>query len=174
MMAPLETRELARRLLANEAVAGNTSARTEPAAFRVCEKLRPPLCALAGVAGYRSLLSRALTLARAEGPSLSAVQVTADGVTAMQFETDVQNTTLNGVRVENIMGRMKGSQTTAAVLLSAHLDSVAASPGATDDASAATRMASNSRSDFRNRAPSMMPNASSNLALGNATSSPLS
>lgn len=79
MMAPLETRDLARRLLAHEAVAGNTFERTESAAFRVCEKLRPPLCALAGVAGYRSLLSRALTLARAEGPSLSAVQVTGDG-----------------------------------------------------------------------------------------------
>jgi hypothetical protein len=31
------------------------------------------------VAGFRSLLSRALTLARAEAPSLSAVQVAADG-----------------------------------------------------------------------------------------------
>lgn len=88
-MAPLETRELARRLLANEAVAGNTSARTEPAAFRVCEKLRPPLCALAGVAGYRSLLSRALTLARAEGPSLSAVQVTADGSLQSRAELEL-------------------------------------------------------------------------------------
>jgi hypothetical protein len=32
-----------------------------------------------GVAGFRSLLSRALTLAKAEAPSLSAVQVAADG-----------------------------------------------------------------------------------------------
>jgi hypothetical protein len=79
MMPPLETQDLARRLLAHEAVAGKTSERTEPAAFRVCEKLRPHLCALAGVAGYRSLLSRALTLARPEAPSLSAVQVTVDG-----------------------------------------------------------------------------------------------
>ena len=51
----------------------------EFAAFRVCETLRQPLCALAGVAGCRSLLSRALTLARAECPSLNAVQVAADG-----------------------------------------------------------------------------------------------
>ena len=79
MMPPLETQDLARRLLAHEAAAGKASERTEPAAFRVCEKLRPHLCALAGVAGYRSLLSRALTLARPEAPSLSAVQVTADG-----------------------------------------------------------------------------------------------
>ncbi|MGC2232659.1 MAG: hypothetical protein WBA09_14245 [Candidatus Acidiferrum sp.] len=41
--------------------------------------MRPPLCAVAGVAGFRSLLSRALTLARSEAPSLSAVQVAADG-----------------------------------------------------------------------------------------------
>jgi hypothetical protein len=79
MMPPLETQDLARRLLAHEAVADNPSKRTEPAAFRVCEKLRPPLSALVGVAGYRALLSRALTLARPEAPSLSAVQVTADG-----------------------------------------------------------------------------------------------
>jgi len=37
------------------------------------------LITLAGVAGFRSLLSRALTLARAEAPSLNAVQVAADG-----------------------------------------------------------------------------------------------
>jgi hypothetical protein len=41
--------------------------------------LRQPLITLAGVAGFRSLLSRALTLARVEAPSLSAVQVAADG-----------------------------------------------------------------------------------------------
>jgi hypothetical protein len=41
--------------------------------------LRRPLITLAGVAGFRSLLSRALTLARAEDPNLSAVQVAADG-----------------------------------------------------------------------------------------------
>ncbi|MGZ4871988.1 MAG: hypothetical protein ACXV99_08825 [Candidatus Angelobacter sp.] len=52
---------------------------TEPAAFRVYEKLRRHLCALAGVAGFQSLASRALTLARAEAPNLSAVQITSDG-----------------------------------------------------------------------------------------------
>jgi hypothetical protein len=41
--------------------------------------LRQPLITLAGVAGFRSLLSRALTLARVEAPRLSAVQVAADG-----------------------------------------------------------------------------------------------
>jgi len=70
---------LAQRLLTYEAVAGKNSETTESAAFRVCAKLRRPLITLAGVAGFRSLLSRALTLARAEAPSLSAVQIAADG-----------------------------------------------------------------------------------------------
>ena len=78
-MPPPQTLDLARRLLAYEAVAGETSVPTESANLRVYEKLRRPLCALAGVAGFQSLASRALTLARAEVPSLSAVQVTADG-----------------------------------------------------------------------------------------------
>ena len=78
-MSPIVSRNLAERLLAYEAAAGKNSEPTESAAFRVCEKLRQPLCSLAGVAGFRSLLSRALALARAEGPGLSAVQVGADG-----------------------------------------------------------------------------------------------
>ena len=78
-MRPPVSRNVARRLLTYEAAAGKNSKSTESAAFRVCEKLRLPLCSLAGVAGFRSLLSRALALARAEAPSLSAVQVGADG-----------------------------------------------------------------------------------------------
>jgi hypothetical protein len=78
-MIPAQTRDLALRLLAYEGIAGKTSEPTEFAAFGVCERLRQPLITLAGVAGFRSLLSRALTLARAEAPSLSAVQVAADG-----------------------------------------------------------------------------------------------
>jgi hypothetical protein len=79
MMLSPQTRDLAQRLLANENAADKSSEPTEFAAFRVCETLRQPLCALAGIAGCRSLLSRALTLAKAEAPSLSAVQVAADG-----------------------------------------------------------------------------------------------
>jgi hypothetical protein len=70
---------LAQRLLTYEAFAGKNSEPAESAVFRVCAKLRQPLITLAGVAGFRSLLSRALTLARAEAPSLSSVQVEADG-----------------------------------------------------------------------------------------------
>ena len=47
--------------------------------LRVYEKLRHHLCALAGVAGFHSLASRALMLAKAKAPSLSAMQVAADG-----------------------------------------------------------------------------------------------
>ncbi|HXM69259.1 MAG TPA: hypothetical protein VN911_21205 [Candidatus Acidoferrum sp.] len=79
MMLPSQTRDLAQRLLAYENAAGKTSGPTEFAAFGVCERLRQPLITLAGLAGFRSLLSRALTLARAEAPSLNAVQVAADG-----------------------------------------------------------------------------------------------
>ncbi len=74
-----ESRYLAQRLLTYEAVAGKTSTATDSAALRVFAKLRQPLITLAGVAGFRSLLSRALALARKEAPSLSAVQVAADG-----------------------------------------------------------------------------------------------
>jgi hypothetical protein len=51
------------------------------------------------------------------------------------METDVQSTTLDGVSVENILGWLEGSQSTDAILLTAHLDSVSNSPGATDDGS---------------------------------------
>ena len=74
-----ESRHLAQRLLTYEAVAGKNSEPTESPAFRVCAKLRQPLTTLAGIAGFRSLLSRALTLAKAEAPSLRAVEVAADG-----------------------------------------------------------------------------------------------
>jgi hypothetical protein len=79
LVNPPRSRHLAQRLLSYEAVAGEDSEPAESAAFRVCAKLRRPLITLAGVAGYRSLLSRALTKATAEAPSLSALQVAADG-----------------------------------------------------------------------------------------------
>ena len=51
----------------------------ESAATLANGKLRLHLCAMVGVAGYQGLLSRALTLARAEVPGLGAVRVTTDG-----------------------------------------------------------------------------------------------
>lgn len=58
--------------------------------FRVYEKLRRQLCALAGTAGFQSLASRALTLARSEAPGLSAVELTADGYLQGIGELDLQ------------------------------------------------------------------------------------
>jgi hypothetical protein len=74
-----ETKDLARSLLAYEAASGKTSEAIVSVAVRVCEKLRGPVSVLAGVVGYRSLLARALTLARAETASLGALQVASDG-----------------------------------------------------------------------------------------------
>ena len=73
------TRELAQRLLAFEAVdAGTTNADTH-AVSRVCDKLRRHLTTLAGGAGFRSLLARALTLAKQESPVIAAWEVKSDG-----------------------------------------------------------------------------------------------
>src|SRR5450432_1917934 len=80
-----KSRHLAQRLLTYE-VAGENSGPAESAAFRVCERLRQPLITLAGVAGFRSLLSRALTLARAEARSASAVRARASGALRRQAD----------------------------------------------------------------------------------------
>jgi len=48
-------------------------------AFRVCEKLRQPLSRLAGAAGFRSLLSRALALAGSDVRWVKAIHVAANG-----------------------------------------------------------------------------------------------
>lgn len=74
-----ETQHLARQLLAFEAAHDNSSAMGVDGAARVIEELRLRLTKLAGVDGFRALLSRALTLAKAEVPSLNMVQVSADG-----------------------------------------------------------------------------------------------
>jgi hypothetical protein len=72
-------RDLAHRLLAYEAGATKTSDLMASVIVRVYEKLRQGLGEFAGVAGFQSLASRALALARTEAPSLSAVRVSADG-----------------------------------------------------------------------------------------------
>jgi hypothetical protein len=74
-----ETQDLARRLLAFEAAHDASPGARADVAVRVIEELRLCLIRLAGVDGFRSLLSRALTLAKAEVPSLQTVQVSADG-----------------------------------------------------------------------------------------------
>ncbi len=71
--------DLAHRLVAYEAVTGKTSDPMESAALRVYEKLRQGLGEFAGVAGFQSLASRALVLARSEAPGLDAARISADG-----------------------------------------------------------------------------------------------
>jgi hypothetical protein len=72
-------RDLAHRLLTYEGGAGKASEPMESPILRVYEKLRLSLGEFVGVAGFQSLASRALTLARPEVPSLGTVRVAADG-----------------------------------------------------------------------------------------------
>jgi hypothetical protein len=74
---PVKT--LAQRLIAEERRTGRDSDHGGRAAFRVCEKLQLPLCTVAGVAGFTSLLSRARVLALAEAPILAGVLIKPDG-----------------------------------------------------------------------------------------------
>ncbi len=72
--------DIARQLLSHEAARKDGNSETTiPAACRVLEALRQPLCTLMGVQGYRVLLTRALNLAKAKEPNLSAVEVKPDG-----------------------------------------------------------------------------------------------
>jgi len=78
------SRNLARHLLATELARGKNSSTGPGAAFlppaaRVCDKLRTVLTVFAGIAGFRSLLTRALTLAAASAPELKGVAVMPDG-----------------------------------------------------------------------------------------------
>lgn len=73
------TRELAHRLLAYEEREVSPAVENIHAVSRVCDKLRRPFATLAGIAGFRSLLARALTLAKQESPELDRWQVKPDG-----------------------------------------------------------------------------------------------
>jgi hypothetical protein len=86
-------RDLAQWLLTHEADGGETSETVESATHRVYEKLRHSLSVFAGTAGFQSLASRALSLARSEAPSLSAVRVTKDGslLGLDEFERQIDN-----------------------------------------------------------------------------------
>jgi len=79
MIIPQKMRDLAHHLLALEAATDKTSESVESETFRVYEKLRQSICALAGVAAFQSIAFRALSQAKSEAPGLWAVQVAADG-----------------------------------------------------------------------------------------------
>jgi hypothetical protein len=79
MTIPSKTRDLANRLLEFEAGANKSSEPGKSATLRVYEKLRDGLSEFAGTAGFESIASRALALARTEAPSLNEVRVSSDG-----------------------------------------------------------------------------------------------
>ena len=70
---------LARRILAVEAARDNAVGTPVDEAVLACGKLQVPLSRFTGPAGFSSLLSRALVLAKGEVPSLTVVQVRPDG-----------------------------------------------------------------------------------------------
>ncbi len=75
-----EIQDLARRLLAHETALKRHVSGKKTSAFRVDEKLRVPLCKLVGTMGYRSLMERALVIAKPQAPALDSFHVTADGL----------------------------------------------------------------------------------------------
>jgi hypothetical protein len=79
MTIPPQMRDLASLLVAYEVDTRKASEPKESAAPCVYEKLRMRLTALAGVAGFQALAFRALAQAKADAPSLWAVEVAADG-----------------------------------------------------------------------------------------------
>ena len=73
-------RKLAERLIAEEAKLHKPGeAKARGVTFSVSARLRPQLVMLMGTAGYRALVSRALTLASAEVKWLGEVRVEPDG-----------------------------------------------------------------------------------------------
>ena len=99
-------RDLARRLLAVEAASQIAPGTHVHEAVRVCEKLQIALTRFAGSDGFKSLLRRALALARADIPSLQTVKLKPDG-------------SLEGCEVLAVDATNGGPE--AAVVITAHL-----------------------------------------------------
>lgn len=72
-----------------EALAQTLVAR-EPGAGRVLDKLREPLVTFAGADGFRSLLSRALSLAKRRAPALVGWNVHPDGTLMAPLEGELE------------------------------------------------------------------------------------
>lgn len=85
----MEIAALTQKLIALETRPEDGEGAEGRAAFRVCEKLREPLCVLAGAAGYRSLLLRALALARRRSPWLAELKTRPDGALDFPAEAGV-------------------------------------------------------------------------------------
>ena len=74
-----KTREFAEWPLACEALEASAAMADTPAICRAYDRIRRPLTMLAGAAGFRSLLSRSLTLAKQQSPGLDEWEVGPDG-----------------------------------------------------------------------------------------------
>ena len=70
---------LAEQLLVLEASGRSQAAGDADSGFRICERLRPALCSLAGASAFHAILSRALMLTKAEFPRLDSARVREDG-----------------------------------------------------------------------------------------------
>jgi len=79
MLPPPMINDWARKLIASETDADSSIAQTGLATLRVYERLRLQFRAPAGVDAFQALASRALSVAKSQFPSLSAVSVTANG-----------------------------------------------------------------------------------------------
>jgi len=104
-----EVQDLAQWLYDQDAAAGTPLKAMSPGVCQICNKLRAPLSSLAGIAGYKSLLSRALTLAKAEDHGLDAYQVNAEGYIELREGADPQrdiDETRNGgiILVAHLLG----------------------------------------------------------------------
>jgi hypothetical protein len=77
-----EANAIAQRLLAYDITQGTPAELPGQAVVRACEKLCGSLSRVVGVAGFRSILVRALTLARRDVPWLATVEVTGEGALA--------------------------------------------------------------------------------------------
>ena len=76
---PSEIRDLAVKLLAHEASVKNLPGPNMQVAIDALEALRRSLITLAGVDGFRALLTRALNLAKVQAPSLGELRIRPDG-----------------------------------------------------------------------------------------------
>jgi hypothetical protein len=79
---------IVQHLLARESSGAESSSGDLAQAIRACDKLRVPLSKLAGAAGFSSLLSRALALAKRQVPSLDELSVEVNGTLGGFKEAD--------------------------------------------------------------------------------------
>ena len=98
--APPSIRDFARRLVALEAAQDKTREADGEVVVRVIEELRARLIKLAGVEGFRSLLARALTLAKGDFPLLNGVHISASGsLEGFEGTEENQETKQAGIRL---------------------------------------------------------------------------